>query len=133
MSRRLRFRTILPVAEFVFAAVFGGFGLWERAAILNRPAFGAGQTLRVIVVLDDDRAAGIVPLVVRSERSKLGAFRVLTFPLHDWGSFYGPIGPDPGGTLRSYQISIKVDSCTPSGGAKGGTLTPNSPLTICCK
>lgn len=42
---RLRFRTILPVAEFVFAVSFGGLGLWERAAILNLPGFGAGQTL----------------------------------------------------------------------------------------
>jgi hypothetical protein len=45
MTRRLRFRTILPVAEFALAALFGGLGLWERAAILNRPGFGAGQTL----------------------------------------------------------------------------------------
>lgn len=62
--------------------------------------FGTGQTLRVIVVLDEDRPAGIVPLVVRSEKSKLGSLRVLTFPLHDWGSFYGPIGPQPELTLR---------------------------------
>jgi CelD/BcsL family acetyltransferase involved in cellulose biosynthesis len=63
--------------------------------------FRAGQTLRAIVVLDDDRPTGIVPLVVRSEKSKLGSLRVLTFPLHDWGSFYGPIGPQPEPTLRA--------------------------------
>jgi CelD/BcsL family acetyltransferase involved in cellulose biosynthesis len=57
--------------------------------------FGADQTLRVIVVLEADRPAGIVPLVVRLEKSKVGWLRVLTFPLHDWGSFYGPIGPRP--------------------------------------
>jgi hypothetical protein len=27
--------------------------------------------------------------------------RVLTFPLHDWGAFYGPIGPDGGDTLAA--------------------------------
>ena len=30
----------------------------------------------------------------------MGTVRVLTYPLHDWGSFYGPIGPDPGETLE---------------------------------
>ena len=63
--------------------------------------FGQGQRLRVMVVLDEDRPSGIVPLVVRSERSKVGGLRVLTFPLHDWGSFYGPIGPEPGRTLAA--------------------------------
>jgi CelD/BcsL family acetyltransferase involved in cellulose biosynthesis len=63
--------------------------------------FGAGQTLRTIIVLEEDRPVGIVPLVVRNEKSKVGWLRVLTFPLHDWGSFYGPIGPQPGPTLAA--------------------------------
>lgn len=63
--------------------------------------FGAGQRLRVLVGLADDRPTGILPLVVRTEKSKLGRLRVLTYPLHDWGSFYGPIGPDPTGILRA--------------------------------
>jgi len=63
--------------------------------------FGAGQTLRTMIVLEKDRPVGIVPLVVRSERSKLGWLRVLTFPLHNWGSFYGPIGPQCGPTLAA--------------------------------
>lgn len=45
MTRRIRFQTILPVVEFGLAALFGSIGLWERAEILNRPGFGAGQTL----------------------------------------------------------------------------------------
>jgi CelD/BcsL family acetyltransferase involved in cellulose biosynthesis len=63
--------------------------------------FGQGQRLRVLVVLADGRPAGILPLVVRSEVTRVGSLRVLTFPLHDWGSFYGPIGPDPGQTLSA--------------------------------
>ena len=57
--------------------------------------FGQGQRLRTMVVLAEDRPVGILPLVVRSEATKVGSLRVLTFPLHDWGSFYGPIGPEP--------------------------------------
>jgi hypothetical protein len=44
---------------------------------------------------------GIVPLVVEREPSNVGPLRVLTFPLHAWGSFYGPIGPDPEATLTA--------------------------------
>ncbi len=57
--------------------------------------FGQRQKLRVLVVFDDDRPVGILPLVVVRERSKVGPVWTLTFPLHEWGSFYGPIGPDP--------------------------------------
>jgi CelD/BcsL family acetyltransferase involved in cellulose biosynthesis len=63
--------------------------------------FGAGQRLRALVALDGDRPTGIVPLVVRSERSRVGQVRVLTFPLHDWGAFYGPIGPNGAETLAA--------------------------------
>jgi CelD/BcsL family acetyltransferase involved in cellulose biosynthesis len=63
--------------------------------------FGQRQRLRAIFVLDADRVQGILPLVVRSETTRVGRLRVLTFPLHDWGSFYGPIGPDAGVTLTA--------------------------------
>jgi CelD/BcsL family acetyltransferase involved in cellulose biosynthesis len=57
--------------------------------------FGADQRLRVLVVLSDaGRPGGIVPLVIRREKTKVGRLRVLTYPLHDWGSFYGPVGPE---------------------------------------
>ncbi len=61
--------------------------------------FGQGQKLRVLVVLDQDRTTGILPLVLRTEPTRAGRIRVLTFPLHGWGSFYGPIGPNPKQTL----------------------------------
>jgi CelD/BcsL family acetyltransferase involved in cellulose biosynthesis len=63
--------------------------------------FGAGQRLRVLTVLSADRTIGILPLVVQRERTRVGLVRVLTYPLHDWGSFYGPIGPEPGATLSA--------------------------------
>jgi CelD/BcsL family acetyltransferase involved in cellulose biosynthesis len=57
--------------------------------------------LRVLVVPSEGRPSGILPLVVRSERTNVGRLRVLTFPLHAWGSFYGPIGPNPAETLAA--------------------------------
>lgn len=61
--------------------------------------FGEGQRLRVLTVYAAGKPVGILPLVVRREWNRLGAMRVLTFPLHDWGTFYGPIGPNPTATL----------------------------------
>ena len=61
--------------------------------------FGEGQRLRVLVVSSSGSTLGILPLAVRRERTRVGTVRVLTYPLHDWGSFYGPIGPEPGLTL----------------------------------
>ncbi len=57
--------------------------------------FGETQRLRVLVVHEDGKPFGIVPLVIRREWYKLGPFRVLTYPLDDWGSLYGPIGQEP--------------------------------------
>ncbi len=61
--------------------------------------FGQGQRLRVLVVSSAGTPIGILPLVVLTEQSKVGPLRVLTYPLHNWGSFYGPIGPAPHETL----------------------------------
>jgi len=63
--------------------------------------FGAGQKLRTLVVFSRQGPIGILPLVVRSEPTKVGPLRVLTYPLHDWGSFYGPLGADPTATLAA--------------------------------
>ncbi len=60
---------------------------------------GEGQRLRVLVVYSQNKPIGILPLVIRTERTRVGPVRVLTYPLHDWGSFYGPIGPNPTATL----------------------------------
>ncbi len=62
--------------------------------------FGAELRWRVLLVYRGDRCIGILPLVLRHKRL-VGKLRVLTYPLDNWGSFYGPIGPDPGATLAA--------------------------------
>jgi CelD/BcsL family acetyltransferase involved in cellulose biosynthesis len=57
--------------------------------------FGAQQKLRLLVVTRNGNVLGILPWVVRTERRRVGQVRVLTWPLDDWGSFYGPLGDDP--------------------------------------
>lgn len=59
----------------------------------------ADQRLRVLVVESCGKPIGIVPLVVRTQQSPLGTARYLNYPLDDWGSLYGPIGPHPTATL----------------------------------
>ena len=61
--------------------------------------FGDTQTFRVLVVSDGNEVIGLLPLVLRRESSRLGAFHVLTYPLDNWGDFFGPIGPHPTATL----------------------------------
>ncbi len=61
--------------------------------------FQPGQSLRVAVVESRGEIQGIVPLVLRVEATKLGPVRVLTYPLADWGSFYGPLGCNPTASL----------------------------------
>ncbi len=62
-------------------------------------SFAEQQRLRVFVVLQDGATVGIVPLVERRESTRLGSVCVLTYPLHDWGSFYGPIAVQPADVL----------------------------------
>ncbi len=61
--------------------------------------FGADEKLRVLVVYSADRPIGILPLCVRTEHAGVGNVAVLTYPLHDGSTFYGPIGPNPAATL----------------------------------
>lgn len=63
--------------------------------------YGHRQRLRVLVVCHDRRPLGILPLVVRTEATRIGPVRVLTYPLDCWGTFYGPIGPNPTATLSA--------------------------------
>ncbi len=69
--------------------------------------FGRDKTLRVLLVGDRDRPTGILPLVVHQERRKVGMVRVLSYPLDDWGSFYGPIGANPVETLIAGLTHVK--------------------------
>jgi CelD/BcsL family acetyltransferase involved in cellulose biosynthesis len=61
--------------------------------------FSAGQQLRILLVTDDGQLIGVMPLVVRAELTRVGRLRILTYPLHDWATFFGPIGPNPSATL----------------------------------
>lgn len=61
--------------------------------------FGQEQRLRVLFCYQGRRPIGILPLVVVPEPTRVGTVRVLTYPLHDWGTFYGPVGPMPAATL----------------------------------
>lgn len=72
--------------------------------------FGATQRLRVLLVYSGDEMLGILPLVVRREATRAGQVRVLTYPLHDWGTFYGPIGPQPAAVLAA---GLQHVACTP--------------------
>src|SRR5438552_3906312 len=54
--------------------------------------YGASRRLRVLCVFRENDPIGIVPLVVREERTRAGRVRILTYPLDDWGAFFGPIG-----------------------------------------
>lgn len=71
--------------------------------------YGEGQQLRVLQLLDGDQTVGIVPLVVRQESTKAGTLRVLTHPLDDWGSFYGPIGRDRVALLAAAMRHARAD------------------------
>jgi hypothetical protein len=61
--------------------------------------FGKGKLLRVLVVEEDRQPIGILPFIVQKERTRVGTMRILTYPLDNWASFYGPIGPQPEKTL----------------------------------
>lgn len=61
--------------------------------------FGHDQKLRVLIVYSAGEALGILPLCVRTETYRLNKIRVLTYPLDNWSTHYGPIGPNPASTM----------------------------------
>lgn len=69
--------------------------------------FGADQELRVLVTYHDGKPFGILPMCVRREKTRAGSVRCLTYPLSDWGSFYGPIGPNPTVVLRRAMMHLR--------------------------
>ncbi|MEN6406941.1 MAG: GNAT family N-acetyltransferase [Thermoguttaceae bacterium] len=108
MVEVLEFNQIEPLAEFRSAwrdllrqtAGHSFFQSLEWLEIYWRHD-GAGQRLRVLVVLDGSQPIGILPLTVLRESTWVGPVWTLTYPLSNWGSFYGPIGPDPLKTLAA--------------------------------
>ncbi|MGE0609093.1 MAG: GNAT family N-acetyltransferase [Pirellulales bacterium] len=61
--------------------------------------YGRHSRMRVLVISHDGQPTGILPLMVAREPTRLGNLRILTYPLREWGPFYGPIGPNPTATL----------------------------------
>ncbi len=72
--------------------------------------FGQDQRLRVLVIRSSGIPIGIVPLCVRRERYRIGNVRVLTYPLNDWGMWYGPLGADQAACMF---MALKHISKTP--------------------
>jgi CelD/BcsL family acetyltransferase involved in cellulose biosynthesis len=56
--------------------------------------FGRHQQLKVLVTLAAGQPIGIVPLVVRPVGHRVTTLDTLSYPLDDWGTSYGPIGPN---------------------------------------
>jgi CelD/BcsL family acetyltransferase involved in cellulose biosynthesis len=62
---------------------------------------GGDQKLKVLIAYAAGEPIGILPLCVRTEQYRLTKARVLTYPLDDCGTWYGPIGPNPSATLMA--------------------------------
>jgi CelD/BcsL family acetyltransferase involved in cellulose biosynthesis len=69
--------------------------------------FGHDQKLRVLIVMAAGEAIGILPLCVRRETYRLSRVRVLTYPLDNWSTWYGPIGPNPSATMLAAMQHIR--------------------------
>jgi CelD/BcsL family acetyltransferase involved in cellulose biosynthesis len=69
--------------------------------------FGHDQKLRVLIVFAAGQPIGILPLCVRTEPYRLSKVRVLTYPLDNWSTWYGPIGPNPASTMLAAMQHIR--------------------------
>jgi CelD/BcsL family acetyltransferase involved in cellulose biosynthesis len=63
--------------------------------------FGEGQRLRLLMTFEGDRLVGVLPWTIRMEPSRIGPFRLLGYPLDNWGTSFGPIGRDPEAILTA--------------------------------
>ena len=62
--------------------------------------YGEGLKLKVLLVSMAAKPIGLVPLVIKHERTQIGVASVLTFPVGEWGAFYGQVGPNPVATFQ---------------------------------
>jgi CelD/BcsL family acetyltransferase involved in cellulose biosynthesis len=69
--------------------------------------YGHDQKLRVLIAFAAGQPLGILPLCVRREKFRLTSPRVLTYPLQNWGTWYGPIGPNPAATMLAATQHIR--------------------------
>jgi CelD/BcsL family acetyltransferase involved in cellulose biosynthesis len=70
--------------------------------------FGRDQKLRVLIPHAAGQPLGILPLCVRREKYRLSTVRVLTYPLDNWGTWYGPIGPNPAATMMAAMQHLRT-------------------------
>jgi len=96
---------------------------------------GARQRLRVLALEDRDATTGILPLVVRRERTKLGSLRFLTYPLDYWGPFTARLAqiPTPSGRPGSTTCArrLEIGTClSPAGSAVNKMTAAGS--SDCC-
>lgn len=61
--------------------------------------YGKNRRMRVLVVRSGETVIGIVPLCVQIEPCRLSKLQVLTYPLSDWGMWYGPLGANQSTTM----------------------------------
>uniref|UniRef100_UPI0030DBC7D2 hypothetical protein n=1 Tax=uncultured Rubinisphaera sp. TaxID=1678686 RepID=UPI0030DBC7D2 len=71
---------------------------WLEAYWQTAPA---DRELKVLIAALGGKVIGILPLVVKTVETRLGAVRVLTYPLDGGGNWYGPIGPNSAATLAA--------------------------------
>jgi CelD/BcsL family acetyltransferase involved in cellulose biosynthesis len=69
--------------------------------------FGGDQKLRVLIAFAAGEPLGILPLCVRKEKHRLSTVRVLTYPLDNWSTWYGPIGSNPSATMMAAMQHIR--------------------------
>jgi len=72
--------------------------------------FGHNQRLRVLLVRSAGTPIGILPLCLRTEPHGFGSLRVLTYPLDNWGTWYGPIGANPAVTMLAAMQHVRQSS-----------------------
>ena len=86
--------------------------------------FAAAQRLRVLVVSADGRPVGILPLVVRTERTRVGRVRTLTYPLARLGHVLWSHRPQshghaPGGPAPRPPHAARLGHARPPLGRRG--------------
>ncbi len=102
-NHRLLWQSLLPQTRG--ASFFHSLDWFEQYWKHYGPeGTGVCQKMRILVVHAAEKPIGILPLVVRHESKLAGpqswrTVRTLDYPLHDWGSSYGPIGRNPAATL----------------------------------
>lgn len=82
------------------------FNTWEWLDNYWRH-FGQEQQLRVLIARSAGSPIGLLPLCLRAEPHGFGQLHVLTYPLDDWPTWYGPIGSDRATAMLAFAQHIR--------------------------